>query len=123
MERINARKKNKINIVQCLNVTDKLIIPMIFIFLSFREKAPHDKKEFSRENSKPRRVSRESHVKLNPHQVYFKPCHSQNSLSKHYSAIFKHIQNLVKHWHMQKPGIFGILEYSEPFYNCILTYI
>ena len=30
---------------------------MIFIFLSCREKA-HDNKEFSRENSKPRRKSR-----------------------------------------------------------------
>ena len=24
---------------------------------------------------------------------------------------------------MQKLGIFGILEYYEPFHNCILTYI
>ena len=24
---------------------------------------------------------------------------------------------------MQKPGIFGILEYSEPFYDCILLHI
>ena len=30
---------------------------MIFIFLSYREKA-HDNKEFSRENSKPHRESR-----------------------------------------------------------------
>ena len=36
---------------------------MIFIFLSFREKA-HDNKEFSHENSKPRRESRP--VKSNP---------------------------------------------------------
>ena len=35
-----------------LNVTDSLIISMIFIFLSCREKA-HDNKEFSHENSKP----------------------------------------------------------------------
>ena len=35
-----------------LNVTDILIILMIFIFLSCCEKV-HDKKEFSRENSKP----------------------------------------------------------------------
>ena len=35
-----------------LNVTDSLIIPMIFIFLSCSGKA-HDNKEFSRENSKP----------------------------------------------------------------------
>ena len=40
-----------------LNVTDPLIIPLIFVFLSCCEKA-HDSKEFSRENSKPRRESR-----------------------------------------------------------------
>ena len=40
-----------------LDVTNPLIIPMIFIFLSCREKA-HDNKEFCRENSKPRRESR-----------------------------------------------------------------
>ena len=33
------------------NVTDPLIIPLIFIFLLCREKA-HDNKEFSHENSK-----------------------------------------------------------------------
>ena len=35
----------------CLNVTDPLIIPVIYIFLSCCEKA-HDNKEFSHENSK-----------------------------------------------------------------------
>ena len=35
-----------------LNVTDPLVIPIIFIFISFFEKA-HDNKEFSREVSKP----------------------------------------------------------------------
>ena len=35
-----------------LNVTDPLIISLIFIFLSCREKA-HDNKKFSHENSKP----------------------------------------------------------------------
>ena len=40
-----------------LNVADPLIIPMIFIFLSCREKA-HDEKEFGRENSKPCRELR-----------------------------------------------------------------
>ena len=59
MERINTRKRDTINNVQCskcqsnfisyLNVTDPLIIPSIFIFLSCREKA-HDNKEFSCEN-------------------------------------------------------------------------
>ena len=38
------------------NVTDPLIIPMIFTFLSCHEKA-HDNKEFSQENSKPHRES------------------------------------------------------------------
>ena len=35
-----------------LNVTDRLVIPMICIFLSCCEKA-HDNKELSHENSKP----------------------------------------------------------------------
>ena len=48
------------------NVTDPLIIPLIFFFLSCREKA-HDKKEFSREDSKPRRESR-----ITTHQI--EPC-------------------------------------------------
>ena len=41
----------------CLSVTDPLIISFSFIILSCREKAD-DMKEFSRENSKPRRESR-----------------------------------------------------------------
>ena len=40
-----------------LNVTDPLIIPLIFIFLSCREKA-HDNEVFSHENLKPHRKSR-----------------------------------------------------------------
>ena len=39
-----------------LNLSDPLIIPLIFIFLSYHEKA-NDNKEFSRKNSKPRRES------------------------------------------------------------------
>ena len=41
----------------------------------------------------------------------------------HYSAIFIHIENLVQHLHIQKPDKREILECSEPFYNCIPTYI
>ena len=33
-----------------------------------------------------------------------------------------HIQNLVQRLHTQKAGILGILEYSEPFHNCIPTH-
>ena len=40
-----------------------------------------------------------------------------------YSGIFRHIQNLVWRLHMQKPGVCGSLEYSEPFYNSIPTHI
>ena len=40
-----------------LNGVDQMIVPMIFIFLSCREKA-HDNKDFHREISKPRRESR-----------------------------------------------------------------
>ena len=40
-----------------LDVTNPLITPMIFIFLSCRENA-RDNKEFCRENSQPRRQSR-----------------------------------------------------------------
>ena len=56
-------------------------------------------------------------------QAYSKCWHSQNSLFRHYSAILRHIQNLAKHMCMQKPDIFGIPEYSEPFHNCILMHI
>ena len=61
MERINTRKRNTINslvfkvswqLSYYLNVTDALIIPLIFMFLSCHKKA-HDNKEFSQENSKP----------------------------------------------------------------------
>ena len=45
-----------ITFILYLNVTDPLIISLIFIFLPWREKA-HDNK-FCRENSKPRRESR-----------------------------------------------------------------
>ena len=41
---------------------------------------------------------------------------------RHYSAIFRHFQNLEQPLHMQKPDILRILEYSEP-YNCILAYV
>ena len=34
-----------------------------------------------------------------------------------------HIQNLVQCFHTQKLGIFEILEYSEPFHNCIPNHI
>ena len=42
-----------------LNATDPVIFALIFIFLSCHDEAhAHDNKEFSRENSKPRRESR-----------------------------------------------------------------
>ena len=61
-------------------------------------------------------------------EAYLKPCktltrHIQNPAIGHYSAIFRHIQNLIKHLHTQRPGILGILEYSEAFHNCIPTHI
>ena len=49
--------------------------------------------------------------------------HIQNSAIGHYLAIFWHIQNLVQRLHTQKPGILGILEYSQTFRNCIPMYI
>ena len=61
MERINTKKTNNQNssvfevlryFSYCLNVTDPLIIPFIFIFLPCHEK-DCDNKEFSHENSKP----------------------------------------------------------------------
>ena len=60
-------------------------------------------------------------------EAYLKPCemltgHIQNLSIWHYSAIFRHIQNLVQCLHTQKPGILEILEYSGTFYNCIPTY-
>ena len=48
-------------------------------------------------------------------ETYSEPCHSQNSqdsLFRHYSAIFRHIQNVVQCLHMEKPGMFRILIYS-----------
>ena len=69
----------------------------------------------------------------NPHiftilKAYIKLCetmtrHIQKPATEHYSAIFKDMQNLLKRLHMQKPGIFRILEYSELFHNCIPTHI
>ena len=59
--------------------------------------------------------------------AYLKPCEAlarhriQNPAMGHYSVIFRHIQNLMQCLHMQKPGILGILEYSELFHNCIPT--
>ena len=46
--------------------------------------------------------------------TYSEPCHR---------TLFRHIQNLVQHLHMQKPDILGILQYSELFHNCIPTHI
>ena len=61
MERLNTRKRNTINVVQSskcyLSVTDALVIPMIFIFLSCHVKAL-DNKEFIGEISKLRHESR-----------------------------------------------------------------
>ena len=61
-------------------------------------------------------------------EAYLKPCetltrHIQNPAVRHYSAVFRHIQDLVQRLHTQKPGILGILEYSKPFHNCIPTHI
>ena len=61
-------------------------------------------------------------------EVYLKPCetltrHIQNPAIGHYSVIFWHIQNLVECLHTQKPGILGILEYSAPLDDCILTHM
>ena len=42
---------------------------------------------------------------------------------EHYSAIFRHIQNLVQCLHMQKAAILEILEYPKLFLNCIPMYI
>ena len=60
--------------------------------------------------------------------AYLKLCktltrHIQNLAIGRYSAIFRNIQNLAQRLHTQKPGIRGILEYSEPFHHCILTHI
>ena len=50
--------------------------------------------------------------------AYSKPSHSHNSLFRHLLDIFSDMQNLVKRLHIQ---IFRILEYSEPFHDCIPT--
>ena len=60
--------------------------------------------------------------------AYLKLCetlirHIQNPVLGHYSAIFRHIQNLVQRLHVQKPDILEILEYAEPLHNCIPTRI
>ena len=60
--------------------------------------------------------------------AYLKPCetltsHIQNPAIWYYLAIFRHILNLVQHLHTQKPSILEILEYSEPFHNCIPKHI
>ena len=49
--------------------------------------------------------------------------HIQNPAIGHCSVTFRDIQNLVQRLHTQKPGILGILEYSERFRNCIPTHI
>ena len=61
-------------------------------------------------------------------EAYLKSCETltryiQNSAIGLHSAIFRHIQNLVQHVHMQKIDILEILEYSQLFHNCILTHI
>ena len=53
----------------------------------------------------------------NVDQAYLELCHG--ALCSHILAY----QNLMQHLHMQKPGILGILEYSEPFHNCIPKHI
>ena len=60
--------------------------------------------------------------------AYLKPCetltsHIQNPAIWYYLAIFRHILNLVQHLHTQKPSILEILEYSEPFHNCLPKHI
>ena len=50
----------------------------------------------------------------NVDQTYSEPYHR---------ALFSHIQNLRQHLHTQKPGILTIMEYSEPFHNCIPMHI
>ena len=61
-------------------------------------------------------------------ETYLKPCemlnrHIQNPAIGYYSVIFRHFQNLVQCLQMQKPGILQILEFSEPFHNCIPIHI
>ena len=62
-------------------------------------------------------------------EAYSKPCetltgHIQNSASQ--NSLFRHssiFRTLCNPRIMQRAGIFEILEYSEPFHNCILLYI
>ena len=61
-------------------------------------------------------------------EAYWKPCETliryiQNPAMGHYSAIFRHVQNLVQCLHMQKPDILKVLEYSELIHNCIPMHI
>ena len=61
-------------------------------------------------------------------EAYLNPCemltrHIQNPAIGHYSAMFRHFQNLVPSLHSQKPDILAILEYSKPFCSWIVTYI
>ena len=51
-------------------------------------------------------------------EAYLEPCktltrHIQNPVMWYYSAIFRHIQNLVQRLHMHKPSIIGILEIQD----------
>ena len=60
-------------------------------------------------------------------EAYLKPYekvtrHSQKPSIRCYSAISRHIQNLVQCLHSQKPSIIKILEYSEPFHIYIPTH-
>ena len=61
-------------------------------------------------------------------EAYLKPSealtrHFQNPTITHYSAVFRHIQNLVQRFHLQKLGTPGIVENSKSFLNCIPMYI
>ena len=47
--------------------------------------------------------------------------HIQNPVIGHYSAIFRYIWNPVQQLPTQRPGIFGIMEYSE--HSCIPMHI
>ena len=50
------------------------------------------------------------------------PWRSQNNLFRPYSAIFRHIQ-VAQHLHMEKSGLFIILEYLLHFDNCIMVHV
>ena len=49
--------------------------------------------------------------------------HTQNWDIGHYLTIFRYLQNLMQRFHMRKPDILGILEYSELFHNDNPTHI